>query len=91
MIAAISEKAERIFKDNMRRFIFDKFSDEPGEKIFDVLLSDMLVDWYKRDNIKSKMKMDVVALMGESTDNPKKVAAEIVNYMVEEYIKLYSN
>lgn len=91
IITTISEEAEKIFNESVKQFVFDKFGTELGEKVFDMLQSNMLVDWYKRDNIKSKMKMGIVALSGEVTDNPKQKAAEIVNYMVEEYIMLSAN
>lgn len=88
IITAVSARTEEVFNENIQQFVFDQLGDELGKKVLDMLLANMVVDWYKRDSVKSKMKMAITSLIGKSSNNPKRLAADIVNYVVEEYIKI---
>lgn len=88
IIVNMPAEKEATFKENMRHFILDRLGEELGEAVFNILIDNMVIDWYKRDSAKSKLKMAVISLIKNTTDNPKETAKEIVDFVVEEYIKL---
>lgn len=88
IILNMSAENEVVFKENVRQFIFERLGDELGKSVFDALIDNMIIDWYKRDSAKSKMKMAVTTLIKNAIDNPKKTADNIVDFTIDEYINL---
>lgn len=87
-IINMSAEMEVVFQKNVRQFILEQLGDELGKSVFDALIDNMIIDWYKRDSAKSKMRMAVATLIINAVDNPKETADSIVDFMVDEYIKL---
>lgn len=61
------------------------------DSILKILRDNMVIDWYKRENIQSKMKIAVaseIAIKMTDKDKAKKIADDIVSYLVNEYFEV---
>ncbi len=61
------------------------------DSILKILHDNMVIDWYKRENIQSKMKITVASEMSNKMsdkDKTKKIADDIVSYLVNEYFEV---
>ena len=88
VILDVTEEDETIFNTNVSDYINDLLEPELAIKIYNSIQENMVVDWYKRENIISKMKRAILSLLSNKIDEPKKIAESIVNYTVNEYVKI---
>lgn len=88
ILSTVSAEEMETFKEGVQQFVISKLGSDLGMDVFSVLEKNMIVDWYKRDSIKSKMRITVTSKIGKKVDNPKEMADEIVNYLVDGYMNL---
>ena len=88
IIEGVPEKMMATYTENIKEYIFERLDCELGETVLNILLDNMVIDWYRRDNIKSKMKVEIVSKIRQSVQEPKRIAANIVKYIVDEYINM---
>ena len=88
IIGVLSLEAKECFEKDMQRFISGKIGSELEKQVSQPLHNSMLVDWYKRESVQSKMKVVIASIIGKAIDNPREIAADIVNYLVDRYINL---
>lgn len=61
------------------------------DSILKILHDNMVIDWYKRENIQSKMRITVASEMTNKMtdkDKAKEIADDIVSYLVNEYFEV---
>lgn len=61
------------------------------DSILKILHDNMVIDWYKRENIQSKMRITVASAMTNKMtdkDKAKEIADDIVSYLVNEYFEV---
>ncbi len=85
----ITEEDRSVFNKNLHDYISSVVPNELTNEIYGSLQNNMVVvDWYKRENIISKMKRAVSLILLHKIDDPKNDAATIVKYAVDEYVKM---
>lgn len=88
VIVDVTEETIAIFNKKLKEYILTAVPDDLADEIFVSLQNNMVVDWYKRENIISTMKRSISILLLNKIDKPKDVAGSIVKYAVNEYIKI---
>lgn len=88
IVVDITEENISVFNRKLYDYISSVVPDELTDEIYNSLKSNMVVDWYKRENIISTMKRAVSIILLHKIDAPKDAAATIVKYAVDEYVKI---
>lgn len=88
LIPVFKEELLERFNNEIRNYTNDRLGDALGEAVYNILQRNMVIDWYNRESIKSKMRMEIVSQILNKVDNARELASDIVNYIVDEYIKI---
>lgn len=88
LIPVLKEELLERFNNEIRKYTNDRLGDALGEAVYNILQRNMVIDWYNRESIKSKMRMEIVSQILNKVDNARELASDIVNYIVDEYIKI---
>lgn len=86
---------EEEYREKISLYIQKNINDINLQKlILKIIEENMVIDWYKRENIQSKMRIAITSEIVNKTgdkDNAKKSADDIVSYLISEYFEFSKN
>ncbi|MBP1682857.1 MAG: hypothetical protein H6Q27_421, partial [Ignavibacteriaceae bacterium] len=81
---------EEEFMNQLKSYLTNNNNEGIAEEIIQVIVENMIVDWYKKESIKGKMRKEILGIYinkGDDRDEKRNEVKEIV----DEAVKIYSN
>ena len=79
------------FKNKLEEFLYsNKNYKEFEENLYQKIVENLIVDWYKKDSIKSKIRLDVAKVL-RSQNYDKEQANGMAKEILDEILKIYAN
>lgn len=73
------KKLEEEFINEVEKILKDQVNEENQKEIINIVKNSLIVDWYKRDSIGSKLKMNIITYC-KSSANP--IDEKIINHII---------